>query len=105
MAGQSRIVSPDMIVDGYIRVSQVNDRRGERFISPAVQREAIEGMVRLHRAVVGKLFEELDESAAWGYWTSRKPSESVLGSARPPSHALTRMGFDGGLAALCASSH
>jgi DNA invertase Pin-like site-specific DNA recombinase len=55
-----------MIVDGYIRVSQVNDRQGERFISPAVQREAIERWVRLHGAVVAELFEELDESGARG---------------------------------------
>src|SRR5919106_1079542 len=53
-----------MIVDGYIRVSQVNDRQGERFISPSVQRERIEGWARLHRATVGEVFEELDESGA-----------------------------------------
>jgi DNA invertase Pin-like site-specific DNA recombinase len=53
-----------MIVDGYIRVSQVNDRAGERFISPVVQRDAIEGWARLHGAVVGEVFEELDESGA-----------------------------------------
>lgn len=53
-----------MIVDGYIRVSQVNDRAGERFISPTLQRDAIEGWARLHGAVVGELFEELDESGA-----------------------------------------
>jgi DNA invertase Pin-like site-specific DNA recombinase len=53
-----------VIVDGYVRVSQVNDRTGERFISPVVQRDAIEGWARLHGAVVGELFEELDESGA-----------------------------------------
>src|SRR5918999_4931609 len=53
-----------MIVDGYIRVSQVKDRQGERFISPSVQRERIEGWARLHRATVGEVFEELDESGS-----------------------------------------
>src|SRR5918999_163268 len=53
-----------MIIDGYVRVSQVNDRAGERFISPLVQREAIEGWARLHGAVVAEVFEELDESGA-----------------------------------------
>lgn len=27
-----------MVLDGYVRVSQVRGREGERFISPAVQR-------------------------------------------------------------------
>jgi hypothetical protein len=57
-----------MIVDGYIRVSRVNEREGERFISPLVQRETIERWAQLHGAVVGALFEELDvtkELAAW----------------------------------------
>jgi hypothetical protein len=65
-----------MIIDGYVRVSQVNDRAGERFISPLVQRDAIEGWVRLHGAVVGKVFEELDESA-------REPIRSSSRSNRP----------------------
>lgn len=53
-----------MIVDGYIRVSKVNEREGERFISPLVQRETIERWAQLHGAVVCELFEELDESGA-----------------------------------------
>jgi DNA invertase Pin-like site-specific DNA recombinase len=53
-----------VIVDGYVRVSQVNDRAGGRFISPVVQRDAIEGWARLHGAVVGEVFEEFDESGA-----------------------------------------
>jgi len=53
-----------MIIDGYIRVSRVADREGERFISPIVQREQIEGWARLHGHRVGELFEELDESGA-----------------------------------------
>ena len=53
-----------MIVDGYVRVSQVNDREGERFISPAVQRETIEAWARVHGALLGEVGVELDESGA-----------------------------------------
>lgn len=51
-----------MIVDGYVRVSQVGARSGERFISPGVQREQIEYWAHLRGALVGHVFEELDES-------------------------------------------
>jgi site-specific DNA recombinase len=51
-----------MLVDGYVRVSQVGGRRGERFISATVQRERIEAWVTLHGAWLGEVFEELDES-------------------------------------------
>jgi DNA invertase Pin-like site-specific DNA recombinase len=53
-----------MLVDGYVRVSQVAGRSGERFISPAVQREQIVGWARFHQASVGRIFEELDVSGA-----------------------------------------
>lgn len=53
-----------MLLDGYIRVSQVGTRGGERFISPAVQREQIVDWIELHGATVGEIFEELDESGA-----------------------------------------
>lgn len=53
-----------MVIDGYVRVSQVRGRAGERFISPLEQRAQIEGWARLHGAVVGEVFEELDESGA-----------------------------------------
>jgi DNA invertase Pin-like site-specific DNA recombinase len=53
-----------MLIDGYVRVSQVSGRSGARFISPIVQREQIEGWAKLHGAVVGEVFEELDESGA-----------------------------------------
>jgi len=59
--GESR---PMSICDGYIRVSQVNGREGERFISPTAQREAIENWVRLQGHQIGQVFEELDESGA-----------------------------------------
>jgi DNA invertase Pin-like site-specific DNA recombinase len=51
-----------MVLDGYIRVSQVGKRQGARFISPAVQREQIEGWLGSHGASLGAIFEELDES-------------------------------------------
>jgi DNA invertase Pin-like site-specific DNA recombinase len=55
-----------MLLDGYIRVSRVGGRGGERFISPSVQREQIEGWIHARRASVGEVFEELDESGARG---------------------------------------
>lgn len=51
-----------MVLDGYIRVSQVGGRHGARFISPSVQREEIEAWTSSHHAVLGEVFEELDES-------------------------------------------
>jgi DNA invertase Pin-like site-specific DNA recombinase len=53
-------------LDAYIRVSQVAGRNGDRFISPAVQREEIEVWISAHGATLGKIFEELDESGARG---------------------------------------
>ena len=53
-----------MIVDGYVRVSQVKGRHGESFISPVLQREQIVGWAKLKGAVVASVFEELDESGA-----------------------------------------
>jgi hypothetical protein len=51
-----------MVLDGYVRVSQVGRRSDERFISPVVQREQIERWAQLHGALVGHIFEELDQS-------------------------------------------
>jgi site-specific DNA recombinase len=51
-----------VVLDGYIRVSQVRGRKGERFISPSVQREQIEAWISSHNAVLGEVFEELDQS-------------------------------------------
>ena len=53
-----------MVLDGYVRVSSVRGRGGERFISPAVQREQIEGWIRLRGGLVGEVFEELDAPGA-----------------------------------------
>jgi DNA invertase Pin-like site-specific DNA recombinase len=52
------------LVDGYVRVSIVGDRSGERFISPSIQREQIEGWAKLRGVEIGEIFEELDESGA-----------------------------------------
>ena len=52
-----------MVLDGYIRVSQVGDREGESFISPTVQREQIKGWIKNHSEInLGEVFEELNES-------------------------------------------
>jgi DNA invertase Pin-like site-specific DNA recombinase len=51
-------------VDGYVRVSKVGRRRGERFISPTVQRELIESWAVMRGARVLEVFVELDESGA-----------------------------------------
>lgn len=59
-----RSVGNKVLVDGYIRVSQVAGRRGASFISPSVQREQIEGWAKLHGATIAEIFEELDESGA-----------------------------------------
>lgn len=58
--------SPRLRIDGYVRVSQVGKRRGERFISPKVQRDAIRRWAAEHDARVLHVFEELDESG--GRW-------------------------------------
>jgi DNA invertase Pin-like site-specific DNA recombinase len=51
-----------VLLDGYVRVSQVGGRHGESFISPALQREQIQGWAKLHGALIGEVFEELDQS-------------------------------------------
>jgi Resolvase, N terminal domain len=56
--------SGSVLVDGYVRVSQVAGRGGERFISPSDQREQIQDWAKLHHAHVVRVFEELDESGA-----------------------------------------
>jgi site-specific DNA recombinase len=51
-------------IDGYIRVSRVGYRGGERFISPSLQREQILAWASLHGAQLLEVWEELDESGA-----------------------------------------
>ena len=53
-----------MLLDGYIRVSQVGGRSGEGFISAALQREQIETWIKMHGADLGNVYEELDQSGA-----------------------------------------
>jgi hypothetical protein len=53
-----------VVLDGYVRVSQVRGRRGERFMSPALQRDQILDWAARHGARIGELFEELDQSGA-----------------------------------------
>lgn len=50
------------VMDGYVRVSQVGGRSGERFQSPAAQRDAIEGWAQAHGVRVGCIHEDLDRS-------------------------------------------
>jgi hypothetical protein len=51
-----------VVVDGYVRVSQVRGRKGPSFISPIEQREQIVGWAKINGAEVLEVFEELDES-------------------------------------------
>src|SRR3954451_9054578 len=53
-----------MRLDGYVRVSDVGKRHGERFISPSVQREQIAAWVDERDATLLRVFEELDVSGA-----------------------------------------
>jgi DNA invertase Pin-like site-specific DNA recombinase len=55
-----------VIVDGYVRVSQVAGRSGESFMSPSVQRAQIEAWAGRTGALVAQVFEEFDESGARG---------------------------------------
>jgi len=48
-------------IDGYIRVSRVNGRTGETFISPRAQREKIQAFAKLHGHTIVKWHEDLDE--------------------------------------------
>jgi site-specific DNA recombinase len=47
---------------GYIRVSRVGGRKGDSFISPSDQREAIQGYASSHGHQVVDWYEDLDES-------------------------------------------
>jgi DNA invertase Pin-like site-specific DNA recombinase len=53
-----------VIIDGYVRVSKVGGRGGDRFIATAVQREQIRRWADAHGALVAHVFEELDQSGA-----------------------------------------
>jgi site-specific DNA recombinase len=51
-----------VIIDGYVRVSQVAGREGDSFMSPRVQREQLEAWAERNGASLAHVFEELDES-------------------------------------------
>lgn len=51
-----------MVLDALIRVSQVRGRKGERFISPAVQLDQIGAWLGANQCTLGEVFEELDVS-------------------------------------------
>ena len=53
-----------MVIDGYVRVSQLRGREGESFSSPMVQGEQIRAWATMRGAQVGRVFEELDVSGA-----------------------------------------
>lgn len=52
------------VYDGYIRVSRVNGRTGDSFISPGVQRERIEAWAVMRGARIGQWHTDLDVSGA-----------------------------------------
>jgi DNA invertase Pin-like site-specific DNA recombinase len=54
-----RMVLP---LDGYIRVSQVAGRKGDRFQSPGAQRSSIEGWAKAHGVKIAMIHEDLDRS-------------------------------------------
>lgn len=49
-------------VVGYVRVSRVGDREGDSFLSPALQREAVERLAEREGLEVAEWIEELDAS-------------------------------------------
>lgn len=49
-------------MDGYVRVSHVGGRAGDRFQSPSAQRDAIEGWARAHGVTIAVIHEDLDRS-------------------------------------------
>lgn len=49
-----------MTIVGYVRVSRVGDREGDNFLSPALQREAVEGLAEREGLEVAEWIEELD---------------------------------------------
>ena len=59
-----RRAAAPVCVDGYVRVSRVGKRKGPSFISPTVQRDAIEEWAARQGFRLLEVFEELDESGA-----------------------------------------
>lgn len=61
---------------GYIRVSVVGDRDGERFISPSLQRDRITGWAAAHGHDLADIREDLDVS---GGSRKRPQLEALIG--------------------------
>ena len=53
-----------MLVDGYVRVSQVRGRSRPQFISPSEPAGPIRDWAGLHGHTVANVWEQLDESGA-----------------------------------------
>jgi site-specific DNA recombinase len=54
--------STDIVLDGYIRVSQTRGREGDSFISPKVQRDRIQAWADMRDVEIGAWHEDLDQS-------------------------------------------
>lgn len=54
--------SADIILDGYIRVSQTRGREGDSFISPKVQRDRIQAWADMRGVEIAAWHEDLDQS-------------------------------------------
>lgn len=65
---------------GYIRVSVVGDRDGERFISPSLQRDRITGWAAAHGHDLADIREDLDVS---GGSRKRPQLEALIGQIEP----------------------
>lgn len=70
---------------GYIRVSVVGDRDGERFISPSLQRDRITGWAAAHGHDLADIREDLDVS---GGSRKRPQLEALIGQIESPPFAI-----------------
>lgn len=55
-------MTTENVMDGYVRVSVVGGRTGDRFQSPDAQREAIAAWANLHGVTIAMWHEDLDQS-------------------------------------------
>jgi site-specific DNA recombinase len=55
-------MSTEHVLDGYIRVSSVAGRAGDRFHSPAAQRDAIDAWAKANGVRIARYHEDLDRS-------------------------------------------
>jgi DNA invertase Pin-like site-specific DNA recombinase len=91
-------------IDGYIRVSRVNGREGDRYISPAVQREKIAAFAKVRGHTIVKWWDEQDQSGAkadrpmFQAALARVESGETQGIAVAKLDRFARSVTDGGLA-------